>query len=269
MERLLQLVSPGQAGETSPDSVVMIPLRGDINVERCGLVEKTIYDLVDGGCKRIIVNMAAVPYIDSAAVALLVRAIKKMKTQRGSLTLSNVCDQVYRTLYLTRLVDYVPVERGRRASFMVLDNLAHPQWSRTFKVDPGHMDRARKTIRKQLLTLPMSDEEVFDMVLASGEAIGNAVDHTCQENIFVTMSGYKDRVAIDVSDCGEGFDLEDYHKLVLTTLERGRGIKLMSLLVDSMSIRKKSDGETGTIVHLVKMMKFQTSADVQDLKKSG
>ena len=40
------------------------------------------------------------------------------------------------------------------------------------------------------------------------EAIGNAIDHTEGECALVVLACYQDRVVVDVTDCGCGFELE-------------------------------------------------------------
>ena len=73
--------------------------------------------------------------------------------------------------------------------------------------------------------------------------------------MLVTVAAYPDRVVIEVSDCGCGFEVADDEELPETGAfaERGRGIRLMRLLVDSVSISLKRTGE-GTVVRLVKLV---------------
>ena len=89
------------------------------------------------------------------------------------------------------------------------------------------------------------------MCLAVGEALGNAVDHTCEGGVLATVSAYPDRAIVEVTDCGQGFIPEDDEPDVPLCAERGRGIKLMRLLADSLVISQKPTG--GTVVRLVKL----------------
>ena len=113
-----------------------------------------------------------------------------------------------------------------------------------------------------LSSLPFSPDGVFDMTLASGEALGNAVDHTCGGGVLVTVAAYPDRAIVDVADCGAGFSLgaDEEAPEVAADAERGRGIRLMRLLADSVSIEQKSTGE-GTVVRLVKLFDASGSLD--------
>ena len=69
---------------------------------------------------------------------------------------------------------------------------------------------------------------------------------------------YPDRVVVEVTDCGEGFEPAGEGCAgevgdAGATLERGRGIKLMRMLADSVEIGPKTSGE-GTVVRLVKLI---------------
>ena len=73
---------------------------------------------------------------------------------------------------------------------------------------------------------------------------------------------YPDRVVVEVSDCGCGFEVADDEELSETGpfAERGRGIRLMRLLADAVSISYKSAGE-GTVVRLVKLVRGDEAPD--------
>ena len=70
------------------------------------------------------------------------------------------------------------------------------------------------------------------------------------------MTAYNDRVVVEVTDCGSGFEADDSTSFDDPCDERGRGIKLMRLLADSVSILKRPS-TMGTIVRLVKLLDEQ------------
>ena len=58
----------------------------------------------------------------------------------------------------------------------------------------------------------------------------------------------------EVTDCGEGISMDEVEwRETSCDAERGRGIKLMSLLVDRVSISERPSG-SGTVVRLTKMV---------------
>ena len=107
---------------------------------------------------------------------------------------------------------------------------------------------ARGRVEELLGTVGFSPDDLYDMCLAVGEALGNAVDHTCEGGILATVSAYPDRAIVEVTDCGSGFSLEFDEPEVPLSAERGRGIKLMRLLTDSLVISRKSTGGTASII---------------------
>lgn len=238
--------------------IVLIPIRGDLNVSNVNSIQQITDELIDRGCRRIILNMAECDYIDSCGMALIVRQTRRARKAGGILSLTNVSEQVYKILCIACLVDFIPVSLKKKIPVPVLDPSSRPLWKKTMRVEAERLEEARGKVTKTLTRLPMSPDDIFDMTLAGGEAMGNAVDHGRCKGVFVTLTGFSDRVIMEVTDCGCGFQLEDDEEPPerMDTCERGRGIKLMRLLVDSVSIRKKDSGE-GTVVKLVKLIKPQ------------
>ena len=236
-------------------NIATVSVAGDLDVTSAPAFKRTLDALIDGGCRRVVVNMSKTSYADSAGLGALLVELRRMRGKGGLMSLVNVSPRVYRTLALLRVVDMMPVSRaGVRRVVRELDPSVLPNWRTTFRVSPEQMELARERFSELCCDLPLSSDETFDLTLATGEAIGNAVDHTCAAGVLVTVAAYADRVIVDVTDCGEGFSLaadEDVPEAGADA-ERGRGIKLMRLLADSVSISPKTSGK-GTVVHLVKL----------------
>lgn len=240
-----------------PDTVniALVTVEGDLDVQTVPAVRRRVDHLVAQGCRRIFLNMANARYVDSAGMGLILTELRRVRAAGGLLSLVNVSPQAYLALRRMRVFDYMPVTRaGERRDVSAIDPSVLPEWRTTFRVEPSALDEARERMGELLAQLPFTPDEVFDMTLASGEALGNAVDHTCGGGVLATVAAYPDRVTIDVTDCGEGFELSADEEIPSSgpCAERGRGIRLMRLLADSVSIAHKSTGE-GTVVRLVKL----------------
>lgn len=236
------------------NDIVLLPLEGDLDVTTVEGVRQALDDLVEGGCKRIIINMSRVSFIDSAGMALLVREARRMQRVDGLVSLANVGEQVAHALTIKCLANAIPfTTKGARPNVPALDENVRPNWIRTIRVLPDGLAEARTWVRTVLSDLSLGRDGVFDLTLASGEALGNAVDHTDADGILVSVAGYDDRAVVEVSDCGEGFD-PDAVPGASDDSERGRGIQLMRLLADAVTIRAKRHG-TGTVVHLEKLLR--------------
>ena len=247
---------------TGSEDILVIPVEGDLDVTRVGRLRSYIDERVASGCRRVILNMAQATYVDSLGMSLIFSEARHLRECGGLLSLMNVNETVYRSLVICRLVDFVPVTgAGPKPPIPSLDPSVRPLWHGTMRVDPTKLSAARGRVEELLSQTGLTPDEVFDMTLAGGEALGNAVDHTCAEGVLLTVSLYPDRVVVEVADCGEGFEpcgcgdsgAPSEDGASETDLERGRGIKLMKMLADSVEICRKANG-SGTVVRLVKLI---------------
>ena len=239
-------------------NIVLVNLDGDLDVTTVPAVHESLERLIGAGCRRIVLNMERTSYVDSAGMGLILTELRAMRAQGGLLSLVNVSPRAYQALCRMRVVDYLPVSRaGVEREVEALDPQALPLWRTTFRVDGETLAESRGRLSTLLDRVPLTPDEAFDMTLACGEALGNAVDHTSEGGILVTVAAYPDRVVVDVADRGLGFDPAACGETgdageTDPYAERGRGIKLMCLLADSVTIQPKSSGE-GMVVHLVKL----------------
>ena len=240
--------------ERMPD-IAVVNVSGDLDVTSVGALRRTIDALIADGCRRIVLNMDDVGFADLQAGACACE-LRRMRSLGGLLSLTNVRPRVYMSLAPAHCVDYMPVSRaGSKRTVSELDPSVLPLWRTTFPVDAVHLGEARDHVGELMRGMPFSDDEIFDMTLACGEALGNAVDHTCARGVLATVTAYDDRIEVDVADCGEGFELGADEEPPETGpgAERGRGIRLMRLLADAVSITRKPSGK-GTVVRLVKLV---------------
>ena len=244
-------------------NIGLVDVSGDLDVSSVPAVRHRLDGLIASGSRRIFMNMADVGYVDSAGMALILSELRRVRELGGLLSLINVSAQLYRALSLMRMVDFMPVSRaGARRTVTALDPSVLPRWRTTFRVGAGELSGARDRLSRLLADLPLSSDDVFDMTLACGEALGNAVDHTCGGGVLATVAAYPDRVTVEVTDCGCGVSLgeDEEPPEAGPASERGRGIRLMRLLADSVSIAPKQTGE-GTVVRLVKLYDALASPD--------
>jgi serine/threonine-protein kinase RsbW len=93
---------------------------------------------------------------------------------------------------------------------------------------------------------PISDELVADLKLALTEATSNSVRHAYGDNEGVVEISYElsgDRLAIEVSDDGEGFDPADTDLGELENLnEGGLGIAIIRSIADEFDLTRGPNG---------------------------
>jgi len=79
-----------------------------------------VYNAIDGGSRKIVINMAEVTFIDSSGLGALVNAMIRMRNAGGKLKLTQPSSKVAELLELTRLdkvMDIAPDEEMALAAF--------------------------------------------------------------------------------------------------------------------------------------------------------
>ena len=172
----------------------------------------------------------------------------------GLLSLVNASPNVIRFIQIARLVDVLHVRPAQKTALPVLSAGVLPKWNKTISVTGGIecLGAYRHRVSELLATLPMTADARFDTALAAGEALSNAFDHAGGVGCSMTVQAYPDRVVIEVRDGGAGFELSADQEIEASE-ERGRGIKLMRMLVDSVDVSRRRD-VPGTCVRLVKLI---------------
>jgi anti-sigma B factor antagonist len=94
-----------QIEERKVGDVVVLDLKGKITLgEGDELLKDKVNSLVNQGHKKIILNLADVPYIDSAGLGEVVRTYTTVSRQAGSLKLLNLTKRITDLLSITKLL---------------------------------------------------------------------------------------------------------------------------------------------------------------------
>lgn len=239
-------------------NVGLIAIPSDIDVTTVARIRDTIRDYINANCPTLILNLRDVHYVDSAGMAMLWCTVRSVRAYGGSVRFVEVHPHVLRALKISRMVDYISVRTFHTHPIADVDTHAEALWQRVVEITTSDLAATRARVQDVLNDIQCSDDMRFDMMLAIGEAMGNVADHAHSDCAMVQISVYADRVAMDVSDCGQGFALDNAQTALSAPehsyAERGRGIQLMRILVDEVSITKRVC-HRGTRVHLVKLLK--------------
>ena len=94
-----------QIEERTTGDVVLLDLKGKITLgEGDELLKDKVNSLVNQGHKKIVLNLADVPYIDSAGLGEVVRTYTTVSRQGGSLKLLNLTKRITDLLSITKLL---------------------------------------------------------------------------------------------------------------------------------------------------------------------
>jgi anti-sigma B factor antagonist len=94
-----------QIDERTAGDVVILDLKGRITLgDGDELLKDKVNSLVNQGHRKIILNLAEVPYIDSAGLGEIVRTYTTVSRQGGSLKLLNLTKRITDLLSITKLL---------------------------------------------------------------------------------------------------------------------------------------------------------------------
>lgn len=83
-------------------------------------LDATIATLIHGGARRLIFDLAASPYADSAGLGTLIHTSGLLAAHGGALRLAGVSDRILSMLKMTRTDSLIPTDADRDASLKAL-----------------------------------------------------------------------------------------------------------------------------------------------------
>lgn len=102
--------------QITPDQIPIISLIGEIDLHTCGTFREKMRELIENKHYNLIVNLAKVPYLDSAALGVLVDAVRRVREHDGSICLVATTPFVRRAFEITRLVKIFQLYDGTEAA---------------------------------------------------------------------------------------------------------------------------------------------------------
>ena len=94
-----------QIDERTVGDVMVLDVKGKVTLgEGDEMLKDKVNSLVSQGNKKIVLNLAEVPYIDSAGLGEIVRTYTTVSRQGGSLKLLNLTKRITDLLSITKLL---------------------------------------------------------------------------------------------------------------------------------------------------------------------
>jgi len=91
--------------ERALDGVTILDLHGKMLIgEGDELLREKVNTLVENGTEKIVLNLAEVPYIDSAGLGEIVRCYTTVSRKNGELKLLNLTKRIHDLLAITKLL---------------------------------------------------------------------------------------------------------------------------------------------------------------------
>jgi len=87
----------------------VVAVGGEIDVYTAPKLREHLIDLVSGGAHHIIVDMERVDFLDSTGLGVLVGALKRVRSEDGSLDLVCTQDRILKIFRITGLTKVFPI----------------------------------------------------------------------------------------------------------------------------------------------------------------
>lgn len=250
--------------------VCVAELHGEVDVAVVEGLRPQLEEMLGSGCVNFVLDLTDVTYADSSALGLVVWLNDRVSAECGRIVVAGANRDVTRILELSGLLLVAPSICDAESAEAALSSFApehadaEPMWSEAIEAPAlvSELARLRSAVADLTAPLGLSEQAAFDMKVAVGEALANAVRHGsprgADDVVHVTVSAYPDRVVVDVMDLGVGFDghpdrTEDLYAPC------GRGVVFMRALCDRVEFLPGPD--KGTIVRLVKHLRGAGSGE--------
>jgi len=241
------------AHELGPRACV-VHVSGDLDMAVVPELRSRLDAALDVSCDNVVLDLADVTYADSSALGLLVWLDHK-------LILAGATPDVARILELSGLVTVAASIATSGTVTSALEGLelpslpADPLWRTEIDMQPdvNQLAVVREEVCSIVTPLGFPESSLFDIKVALGEALANAVRHGLpgdgEGKVKVDVIAYPDRVVLEVMDNGAGFDGTHTGSDDLYA-PNGRGIMFMRALMDKVEYDSSPLG--GTLVRLTK-----------------
>lgn len=251
-------------------NICVANVRGDIDAFTVPDLKAALDGALNRGCTSIVLDLSHVSYLDSSALGLIVWLNRILEPKDGKLVLAGATGDVTRILEISGLIGAAPTVSAASdttdalAGLTLAEPTSPPLWTQMIQIPaaPSSLADARQEICCLLEPLDLVESSLFDVRVAVGEALSNAVRHGSPRGetdvVLVSVTAYDDRVVITVTDTGSGFN-----GVAASSGDpyaaSGRGVMFMRALMDQVEFTPLPGG--GTSVTLVKHLPESASGE--------
>jgi anti-sigma B factor antagonist len=96
--------------EREHQSITWLVVAGRMTTSECrGVLKSAVMNLIERGRKQVVIDLEAVPFMDSSGLGELVSSYASLKRMGGSLTLANVNRKIVEMFDATGLTPVLPI----------------------------------------------------------------------------------------------------------------------------------------------------------------
>jgi anti-sigma B factor antagonist len=102
------------------NGVVSISIKGRLDADSAPEAEKVVKEALAGSCNRVLFNLAALEYLSSAGLRVLLSATKEMRRRDGKIVLCSLNEFVREIFEVSGFQSLIPIAESVEAGLKVL-----------------------------------------------------------------------------------------------------------------------------------------------------
>ena len=104
------------------DATVIIELNGEMDIYTTARVKELMAQLLEKGCRNLIINLHHVDYLDSTGLGMLIGTLRRAREYGGCLRLVAPRSHVRRLLEITHLTFAFPIDATEQEAADLIHN---------------------------------------------------------------------------------------------------------------------------------------------------
>lgn len=90
-----------EISENKRDGILIVTIKGRLDAISSPTAEKRVFELINDGANKVVLDLAGVEYLSSAGMRMLLSTTKKLKGLSGKMVLSSVTPNVMDVLKIS------------------------------------------------------------------------------------------------------------------------------------------------------------------------
>lgn len=86
------------------ERTAVLHIGGEVDLYNTPQLKEEIVNLIDGGVRRLVVDLSDARYLDSTALGVLIGGLKRLRERNGELRLASPQPRILKVLEITRLL---------------------------------------------------------------------------------------------------------------------------------------------------------------------
>lgn len=191
----------------STGSGTTMKLAGELDSAVCDELIERFEAVVADGAREVVLDLDDVAFMDSAGLRAIVLIERAAREREIGLTIRSPAGPVTDLLQVTGIGEHVPLApqvEGPPPSSPFIERVELEFWS-----EPTAPGRARAELREAVAGR-LTEPDLATLTLLTSELVTNAVIHpgqTAGGTVDLRITSYPDRIRVEVTDTGSGFDV--------------------------------------------------------------